>query len=257
VNRATQISIVAGALIFVVSCGGGGGGGGGLSASNASPGGIWRGTDSISGLQVVGLVTEDGEFHFIRSDKVQYVGTASTFGNSISANGEGFVPFGSAFPDGSVHGTGTASGTIQARTSTNLNTQFKTDAGTVSSGTLSLTFDALYNRPSSLGTISGTFTDTSTGVAVTVDSTGAVFAQNPSTGCILNGTVSVLNASYDAYRVQYSFANCQGQAAVLNGVQFSGLATLDNTTTPERAIVGVTGQSGGTKYAIVDVLDRS
>jgi hypothetical protein len=84
-----------------------------------------------------------------------------------------------------------------------------------------------------------------------------VFAQNPSNGCVLNGTVSIINASYNAYRVQYSYASCQGQEAVLNGVQFGGLATLDNTASPERAIVGVTGQSGGTKYAIVSVLNRS
>jgi len=81
--------------------------------------------------------------------------------------------------------------------------------------------------------------------------------QDPNTQCVVNGTVSIINASYNAYRVQYSYANCTGSAATLNGVQFSGLGTLDNTVSPERAIVGVTGQSGSTKLAIVWSLPRT
>lgn len=246
---------VASLLTLLASCGGGGGAN--PMPTNASAGGIWRGTESTSGLQVVGLVDEAGEFHFIRSDNVQYVGSASVAGNALTANVEGFVPFGFEFPDGSTHGTGTISATIQARSTIDASTQFQTDAGTASNGTLSLTFDALYNRASSLTTISGNFTNPQTGVVVTVGSDGSVFSQDPSTGCVLNGTVTVIDAAYNAYRVQYDYANCAGQTAALNGVQFSGLATLDNTVTPERVLIGSTGQSGSVKYAAVITLDRT
>jgi len=73
----------------------------------------------------------------------------------------------------------------------------------------------------------------------------------------MNGTASVINATYNAYKVTFDYANCVGQASVLNGVQFSGLATLDNTVVPERIIAGVTGQSGNVKYSVVLQLNRT
>jgi hypothetical protein len=214
----------------------------------------------VSGLQVLGVVDEAGELHFIRSDNVQYTGTATTSGTSFSASLEGFVPYGTTFSDKSTHGTGKVTGTVQARSSLNGNTQFTTDAGNTSTGTLSLTFEALYNRASSLTTISGNFTNTATGSAVvTIGTDGAIFSQNPSTGCVLNGTVSIINSSYNVYRIEFSNANCQGQYAALNGVQFTGLAVLDNTQTPEAVIAGVTGfsASANAKYALVLKLKRA
>jgi hypothetical protein len=251
----------AGILAVALPLAGCGGSGGGSSSTpstpSASAGGFWRGSDSISGLPIVGLIDEVGEFHFLRSDGAQYVGTANVSGNSISANIEGFVPIGYQFPDGSTRGTGSVSGNLEARTAINLNTQFRTDAGSVSNGTLDLTFDAIYNRVSSLATIAGTYTNPQDGSVITVGSDGTVFSQDPTTGCVLNGTVSIINASYNAYRLQFSDSSCIGQASVLNGVQFSGLAALDNTVTPETAVVGVTGQAGGSKYAEVLTLPRS
>ena len=231
------------AVLTIAGCGGGSGAGGNSNTqvnspplvTNASPGGIWRGASSASGLQVIGLIDEAGEFHFIQSDNVQYVGTAITSGSSVSANFEGFTQVGTAFPDQTTHGTGTVSGSIQQRSSLTLNTQFKTDGGTASTGTLNLTFDSLYNRTSSLATIGGNYS--SNGETVTVDSNGNVFAQDPTSSCVTNGTVSIINATYNAYKVQFSYANCTGQYSVLNGLQFSGMAILDNTQSPEHAIV--------------------
>ena len=249
-------------LALVSGCGGGWGSSSSNTASptpppvtNASPGGIWRGTESTTGLQIVGLVDESGEFHFIRADNVQYVGTAAVTGNSVSAGLEGFTQIGTVFPDNSNHGTGTVTGTVQARSSLSLSTQFKTDAGTSTSGTINLTFDSLYNRASSLATISGNFS--SNGNVVTVSSNGQVFSQDPTTGCVINGTVSIIDATRNAYKVQYTYASCSGQNAVLNGLQFSGMATLDNTQSPEHAIVGVTAKSGNVQYAVVLNMPRT
>jgi hypothetical protein len=254
-------------LLVLSSCGGGGNsssssgaggsGGGGSGGSNASPGGIWNGTESQSGLAVIGVVDEAGEFHFIRADNVQYAGAASVSGSSVSASIEGFTPAGTVFPDGSTHGTGMLTGSVVERSSMSGNTTFTTDKGSTTTGTISLTFNSLYNRTSSLDTISGNFTDPISGDVIAVSTNGTLSWRDPPTGCTGSGTVSIINASYDVYRVQFSYVGCTGSAAVLNGVQFSGLGILDNTVLPERAIVGVNGQSGTSKYAVVYTLQRS
>lgn len=245
------------ALVLLGSCGGGSGyGGSNPPPVNASPGGIWNGTESASGLAITGLVDESGDFHFIRSDGVQYVGTAATSGDSISASVDGYTPFGTAFADGSTHGTGTVSGTISARVSITANASFTTDKGTVSNGTLDLTFNPLYNQPSSLATLAGNYTDLATGDTVSIDGAGVITAQDPTTGCVINGNVTIIDASYNAYGVQITHASCTGATAVLNGVVFKGLATLDTATSPVQAIAGVTGTAGGVTYAIVYTLNH-
>jgi hypothetical protein len=262
--RKTNALIAAGAMVLLAGCGGGGGGGGGDSAlgsgtgpTNATPGGIWRGNESVSGLQVIGIADEKGNFNFVRADGVQYVGQASVNGTSLTADVDGIVPLGFVFADGSAHGTGTITGTLQARQSINSKTTFKTDFGAVSNGTLNLAFDTLYNRASSLTTLSGNFKQsTNSNVVVTVSSNGALFSQDPVSGCVLNGSAAILNASYNAYQVQFDYASCVGSAAALNGVKFSGLATLDNTVSPEQIVVGATGTSGNVEYSLALRLNR-
>lgn len=247
------------AAALMAGCGAGGltaGGDTGSSGQNASPGGIWSGTESVSGLQITGIVDETGELHFIRSDGVQYVGTATTSGDSVSASVQGLAPLGAAFPDGSTSGSGTISGTIEQRVSMSLSTSFTTSAGTVSTGTLDLTFDQLYNVASSLATIAGNYTD-ATGTVVSVSSDGSVFAQVATSGCVFNGTISIIDSSYNAYRIQGMYESCTGSSAVLNGVSLSGLATYNNTVTPAQIIAGVNGMGNGTDYAIVYSLNRS
>ena len=255
-SRLRIVALITGVLL--ASCGGGGGAYSPVSQSpNASPGGIWRGTESVTGLEVIGHIEEPGDGHFIRSDYLQFVGTVMTSGDSISGSGEAFEPFGSTFPDGSTHGNGTISGTIVPRTSITAETDFTTDAGTHYSGTVSGTFDPLYNELSSLSTIAGNYTDPVTGTVVTINSNGDVFAQDANSGCVVSGNVSIINASYNAYHVAVSYSNCQGTFAALNGVTFTGLATLDDKLSPARLYSGFTGKNGSTKYAIVYTLTRS
>lgn len=250
-KRNSRILYVAGSALLA-SCGGGGYGGG-TNPQNASPGGIWSGTDSDSPLQVTGIIDEQGHMRFIRADGVQYVGTAVTSGNSISAGFDAYTPFGSTFADGSSHETGLLTGTIAARVSITASTQSTTDKGTVSKGTLAMTFNPLYDQASSLAAIAGNYAAGS-GTAVSIDANGAIFSQDASTGCVVNGAAAIIDASYNAYSIQASYASCTGAAAVLNGITFSGLATLDTSVTPLQLIAGMTGSGGGTTYAIVDTL---
>ena len=249
--------IAAGTVLMLTGCGGSSTVGNSTTSGNATPGGIWRGIESVSNLQVIGIANESGNFQFVRADGVQYVGTASVSGTSLSANLEGIVPLGFTFADGSHHGTGSITGTIEARKSISASTKFQTDLGSSSTGTLDLTFDALYNRASALTTISGNFTNTANNVVVTVGTNGSVFSQDATTGCVLNGSVSIINASYNAYNVSFDYMSCTGLTSALNGVSFTGMATLDNTVSPEQIIVAGTRQSNNVKYSLVLKLNRT
>jgi hypothetical protein len=125
----------------------------------------------------------------------------------------------------------------------------------VLSGTFTLTYDALYDRDSSLATISGNFQEPN-GTVVSVDASGNIFGQDATTGCVVNGRASIIDSRYNAYRIQYTYGSCTGQLAVLNGVTFKGLGTLDNTAAPEQAIIAVTSQTGTTTLGLIEVLDR-
>lgn len=259
--------LLAGLACFTSACGGGGGGSGSGSAAppppppppppSVSAGGIWQGTDSVSGLEVIGLVSETGELHFIDDEGTQYFGTASVSGNTVSANLTGYSLIGFTFQDGSTSGTGTFSGTVQERATLTGTTSFRTSRGTQTSGTFSLRYNPLYERDSSLATIGGNFREIYEGFVVNVSSNGVVFAQDPVSGCIVNGTVAIIDARFNAYRVQYSYSGCTGEEAVLNGASFRGLAALDDTTSPEELIVAVTGQAGGAGLSIVWVFSRT
>lgn len=247
----------------LAACGGGGGDGGGSTTTpqtppvqNASPGGIWDGTLS-NGEEVRGLVTETGEFHFITDTLTQYFGTVTTSGNNATGEFTGYTALGYVFLDGSTRGTGTLTGTVQARSSFTANTSFRTSAGNNETGSVSLTYNPLYERDSSLGTITGNFRDLATNTILNINPNGEAFAQNAANGCVLNGTVSIIDSDYNAYRVKYTYSNCIGEYAVLNGRALEGLATLDNTSSPELLIVGAQGAINGIGVSVVEILERT
>ena len=255
--RRTGVGLALIAAVALASCGGSDSStssSSGTTVQNASVGGIWTGTESDSGLQITGVVDEQGEFHFIRSDGVQYVGTAATSSNTVTANFDGYTPLTTTWPDGSVHGKGTLSGTVKQRSSISVSDQFTTDKGLMSSGTIALTFDSVYTQGSSLASFSGNWKDASSGDVISVTSGGVVSWQDPNTGCIGNGTVSIVNSSYNLYRVTFSYANCQGPAAVMNGAQFSGLGTLYTST---QFILGATGSTASATYSVVFTLNKT
>ena len=258
-NRTLSLAILS--SILTTSCGGGSDGGGSSNPPpppppppDASPGGIWVGTTSI-GSTIVGLVTETGEFHFLQDDGVQYFGTVDTSQNSLSADFTGVTEFGTAFADGSTTGTGTLTGTVQERNSMSGDSNFTTALGTNIDSTLALSYDALYERNSSLETIAGNYRNTATNAVINVNGDGDLFSQDPVTGCVISGTVNIISPSFNAYRVQYRFSSCTGEYSGLNDTVANGLGTLDNTVSPERAIIGVVNAVAG--YAFTGVFPRT
>jgi hypothetical protein len=252
---------IADATLLIAGCNGSSLDGSDTSSTppNASAGGVWSGSDSVSGLTITALINSAGQADFIRSDGVQFVGSVQVSGDAMAGTLGVYANFGSAFADGSTHGLGTLSGTVTSAGSMTANVAFTTDGGTALSGTWSLSFDTLSSNGSSLAAISGNYTDGTTGAVVSISGAGQMNSQDAATGCVLNGSVSTISGSIDVYQVSYSYESCSGTPAVLNGVPFTGLAVLNGGASPVQVIMGVSGQStlqsSSVDYGIVSYLN--
>lgn len=233
-----------------------------------SAAGIWTGTDSATNLELTGYIDANGQADFIRSDGVQFVGTAQVSGTTLNIALNGYTQYGYEFSDGSAFGTGSFSGSFASGSTLSGSVDFTTADDTTIDSSWSLTFDSLYNTASSLDTIGGTYTDNLAAVtdgvdplsqaSLTISSAGVLYAQGSTDGCVANGSVTVVSASADVYQVSYTLENCTGSDAVLNGVAFSGLAELNTDASPEALVLAVTGESsGGAYYGIVSELSGS
>jgi len=211
-------------------------------------GGIWQGTDS-NATAIIGLSTESGTVHFINEDGQQGFGIGVVDGTAVTINYTLVAEFGQTLIDGSKSASCMATGTIRERQSLVLTTDCTTELGTDLTASALLTYNDLYDRDSSLVTIAGTYNDF--GSILTIDSNGVLFEQNPLTGCVFNGQVSVIDGDFNAYDIVLDIAGCGIATDILNGSSFTGIATLDNTGNPEVLIAGLTGNVGGVTVAIV------
>ena len=91
-------------------------------------------------------------------------------------------------------------------------------------GTFSLNYHSLYENPSSLAILQGTYATTTD--SLTIDAQGAIFYQSSVTGCIGNGTADIIDTAYNTYRVTLDIENCTGDENVRNGLNFTGLANI-------------------------------
>lgn len=256
-----------GLVASFLGCGGGGGGGAPATSLapppppvNQSPGGIWIGTDS-EGDDIIALITEAGRFHFLETTTLaQGSGNASVSnGNDITASFRFVPPVGFVFADGSTFSDCTVTGTVAERTSLSGTVNCTSSLGNQSSVTVNLAYDTLYDLNSSLGTFAGTWTDASApGIdIVNVDSLGVIIGQDGSgSNCIYSGQVSLIDANFNAYDVEWTYSSCIGNAAILNGVSFSGIGAIDNTVTPVNFILGATGFVQGNESSLILVYER-
>lgn len=225
---------------------------------NASVVGLWSGTDTDNpDLAYNVIIDSTGDMVAIRSDGVQFVGVLTISGDSVAASLGGFANFGSSFPDNSIYGIGTLSGTVTPGTSITANVTFTTNGGTSIPGDWTLTPGTLTGTGSSLTAVTGSFTDTVTGATVSVSAAGAIASQNATTGCVLSGTIGTSDTAIDEYQVSYTLAGCSGAYAVLNGVAFTGLGYLDTTISPATLTYAVSGSSGNGNFGIVSILTVS
>jgi hypothetical protein len=256
-------------LITLAACGGGGGSTGGGTAppppaTTQSVGGIWTtqytvtsGANTGDVITAQGIASETGQYFAYSKNTTNgcaglAFGQLSVTGTNVSGNeNAAIVRYSTAsggaancvYPDGSSSATGTIAGTVSQRSSLALTATGTTSlGGALPAEATTFTFSSLYLNPSSLATIAGNYNDV--GATMTVDANGAIFEQDPN-GCVLSGQVSIIDAAYNAYGIQLTFANCTGTSAILNGVVASGLVTLDTSISPATVIGGITGNISG------------
>jgi hypothetical protein len=234
----------------------------------ASPGGIWKGqmmAPSGAILPTFVLVSEDGRFFSVaqQSDDVcanVAQGTLLPAGDNysgngnfgiISATGEVSVQIDCAFSDGSVGGTSTLNGSFVPRSTLNLDSADTTSLGTPLQGIVgTLTFDDVYNEASSLSTVAGVW-PLSSGALLTIAGDGSFSTQDVSTGCVLTGKVSVIDAHYNAYAVSGTYTACQASASAFTGASAAGLMTLDNTQSAEVIYMGYSVTLSGGEVVVI------
>jgi hypothetical protein len=269
-------------IITLSACGGGGGSSGGSGSStpppvvNQSLGGIWQtqytvtsGANNGDTIKGLAIATEQGDFVTISKNtnngcaSVGF-GQGSVTGTSVTGTADWAVVQYSTVPgvvtdctepDGTTSGTTMLTGTVAQRATLSLTGTDTTSAGTVYPATTSTwTYNSLYGLTPSLSMIAGNYADGSD--TLTISSSGVIFEQNATTGCVVNGQVSIPSSSYNAYSFSVSYANCTGANAVLNGTTATGLAAYDNTVTPNELDAGWHGTANGQMYVVIGIFPK-
>lgn len=91
---------------------------------------------------------------------------------------------------------------------------------------------------------------------MTVDTSGAVFEQSTTTGCVLNGQISIIDSNWNLYAITLDGANCQGIFESLNGATFTGLASLVDDMGTDILVAAVTGDVAGNTESLAAIAFR-
>lgn len=253
-------------LLALTGCGGTTNEGGAFGLqTESSPGGIWSGLELVEGepvLETLVLITQAGRLHAIREDGVQSIGQASARRGEVSATYTAALPLGEVFEDGSNAGTGSFVGQIFTGVSIDGSFVFDTAQDTRTEGLLALDFVDDYNRSSSLDDIAGLWA--SPGLTLDVSATGEIFGQAQDTGCIINGTVSIIDPLYTLYDVSWEYTACAAPLDSLNGVSFAGMVALigspeepdEDPTGPAVIFGGAVGTVSGADVAVELFFER-
>ncbi len=193
---------------------------------NASPGGIYTGTLNTGTVSddLLGIVGENGDgFFYDNTNGAIYRMKVTTMGNALSGTFRGFAPSGSVFATGSSVETGTISGTDVQRSG--ITGTASTSAG---SSSFSVQYVAShYEQAASLSAVAGkyvyTFSNgpTTDTVTFTVSSTGVITGSDTQ-NCSVSGSLSPINAAYNAYSVAVH-SSCPGPI----NTSYTGIAAYE------------------------------
>lgn len=236
--------------------------------------GLWLGTDTVSGDNVIALINAAGAAIFIRSqDFVQYAGTLTVADENITSTLAGYTDFPATFADGSITGSGAFTGIVNEDTSIDGPLAFTSSASTsyparfdLGYSPVSIAIPTGSTTVSSGAALVGTYTDDHTTdplaagtVTIVVNPTNAdaatISSSGATSGCVMSGTIATADTTTDVYEVTYSYSGCGGAFSTLNGLSFSGLAALNTSVSPLQLLMAVNGPGGGaTSYGLVSSL---
>lgn len=217
-------------LSVVVSCGGGSD----SSPSpvvNENPEGIWTGTFTESGMgtYVVDMLVYNGEIIGLSTDaSAIFVGTYTVSGNSITADVKAYAIGGGPYATSVITGTFSEQSQFDATFSSTY-----ISSGTTSTGSITLTYDSIYDRSSSLAMLEGTWSETDGAYTITadVDAFGSLSGTDTA-GCGYSGVISILDPNKNLYGIDIDVSTCSS----FNG-SYDGFAVLTDTTTQNDTFV--------------------
>lgn len=268
------------AIAGLSACGGGGSSGGSNTpppTSALAPGGVWTvkyvvasGPNAGATMQGKALITEKGDSFFAEINTANGC-TLVGFGQILVTTGPSFsgstedavgtfsqgpsINTSCSFPDGSTSASTALSGTL-----TPLSSLQVTDTTTTSKGmalgpeTNTWSYATIYNEKPSFATIGGNYADGA--YTLTVSSTGAIFEQQPDTGCVINGQVTAADPFHNAWDLSFTFASCTGALAVLNGQTAIGLGYYDDSVSPNQFVYGIHVTVNGQTAVQAGVLNK-
>ena len=222
---------------------------------NQSIGGIWEGTN-LRGDNAIGIVTEDGHFHFGHSFGVQ-IGNATVSDNQVHSDSTYLTHRRIGFGDRSTRLECTLTGVVAERQTLVLDSDCHVERHLFpefdfnAESSLMLTYNPVYEQGASLQAIAGLYqirippdaallVPPSPLAVLRIDSNGRWFQQSVSDGrfgpsvCTENGDVSIPNPTYNIYYVTY-VQSCNPSNLDFD-FKWSGYATLDTSTEPNTLI---------------------
>jgi hypothetical protein len=101
------------------------------------------------------------------------------------------------------------------------------DFNTSDGGDIEWVYDpSTSQETASLTKIAGQY-QTEDGTVLNINVDGTIDAQDSTTGCVISGTVVVPNSAVNVYAVTFTFNNCTGSSAILNGKTANGYYAYD------------------------------
>jgi hypothetical protein len=201
-----------------------------VAPPNASLGGIWYASTANSPNPSIPNVyaISDNQGNFAAVDYTNgcqglYVGQLQANINNVT--GVGLFSPDELDPVSVVNCIGSQalqfSGTISQQSSVTLSA-----TGSVNGplGSVTFTFNPLYNTPSSIASIQGNnWTDGYGGGVLVINPDGTFFEQNIVTGCVLNGTIIINDPTVNIYNFTATYASCVPPYNVANGLTIVGM----------------------------------
>ena len=187
-----------------------------------------------------GITTEEGKTYFVDEFGDVYSGTLRASGANFSGNLVGAALLGYPYTDGGMSADVALSGLIKQADDEH-NTQWldgnftlRLGDGTQFAGPMTMGYEQdLFEYGSSFEKIAGTYLSQPgpyqyNDALLNIASNGELFLQDPTSACVLNGRVRIINELYNAYDFELVHSSCTDpELSPFNGVTFRGLAFYD------------------------------
>lgn len=215
--------------ICLYACGGGSGGGNSNAAGNTTPSdnttppdedanGIWEGALTVDGgpdYELLGLLYEGEIIALSIEANTMYKGSYTVDGDDISGNATVYEIGATAV------GTATLNGVVTGKSQ--ISFTYNTSYG--ATGSVSLFYDNVYERNSTLSKIAGNYSSVVSGFNtfnISIENDGSFTGSNTD-GCQYSGDFTILDSNFNLYDLITTVSSC----AATDGV-YEGFAVLSD-----------------------------